>query len=112
YAASLGGMATLIGTPTNLVFAGIVRDTYQTEVSFLQWMGIGLPVSLLLLILCWIYLTRFGFRLGKGVLTGGKEEVIRQLHMLGKATFEEKAVGIVFGLTAICWVLRGFILKK
>jgi sodium-dependent dicarboxylate transporter 2/3/5 len=112
YAASIGGMATLIGTPTNLVFAGIVRETYQTEITFLQWMAVGLPVSLVLLFISWVYLTRFGFRLGKSSVTGGKVEVRNMLVALGKISFEEKAVAIVFVFTALCWMLRSFILTQ
>lgn len=112
YAASIGGMATLIGTPTNLVFAGIVRETYQTEITFMQWMSIGVPVSIILLVISWIYLTRFGFKLEKNSVMGGREEIRNMLRSLGKVTFEEKAVGIVFSLTALCWMLRSVILTK
>ena len=112
YAASIGGMATLIGTPTNLVFAGIVRETYQTEISFTQWMAIGLPVSIVLLIASWFYLTRIGFKLGGSSLSGGREEIRNMLRALGKISFEEKAVGIVFSITALCWMLRSFVLTK
>ena len=112
YAASLGGLATLIGTPTNLVFAGIVRDTYNAEITFTGWMVIGMPVSLILLGLCWIYLTRFGFKLSAKTLVGGRTEITRQIRQLGRASFEEKAVAIVFAFTALCWVLRSTILKR
>ncbi len=112
YAASIGGMATLIGTPTNLVFAGIVRETYQTEITFLQWMVVGLPVSIVLLVISWIYLTRFGFKLEGGSVLGGREEIRGMLRSLGKISFEEKVVGIVFSVTALCWMLRSFILTK
>jgi sodium-dependent dicarboxylate transporter 2/3/5 len=112
YAASLGGMATLIGTPTNLVFAGIVRDTYQTEITFTQWMAVGLPVSIVLLALCWVYLTRFGFRLKGETISGGRQEIARQIKTLGGASFEEKAVAVVFVFTALCWVSRSILLKR
>jgi sodium-dependent dicarboxylate transporter 2/3/5 len=112
YAASIGGMATLIGTPTNLVFAGIVRETYQTEISFTQWMAVGLPVSILLLFLSWLYLTRVGFQLKGSSISGGRDEIKKMLNALGKISFEEKAVGIVFAFTALCWMLRSFVLTK
>jgi sodium-dependent dicarboxylate transporter 2/3/5 len=112
YAASLGGLATLIGTPTNLVFAGVVRETYGAEITFTQWMVVGLPISVILLGLCWLYLTRIGFKLEGSVLRGGREEILRQLRALGKASYEEKAVGVIFLFTATCWILRTFVLNK
>jgi sodium-dependent dicarboxylate transporter 2/3/5 len=110
YAASLGGIATLIGTPTNLVFAGIVRETYQTDITFTQWMSVGLPISLVLLLLCWLYLTRVGFRFREGEMSSGREEILRMQRALGKMSFEEKAVSIVFLITAVCWMLRSLVL--
>src|SRR5690606_12871113 len=47
YSASIGGVATIIGTPTNIVLVGVINETYQTEIGFAQWMVIGLPVSLI-----------------------------------------------------------------
>ena len=111
YAASLGGIATLIGTPTNLVFAGIVRETYQTDITFTQWMSIGLPISLVLLVLCWLYLTRIGFRLKESTVGSGREEILRMQRTLGKMSYEEKAVTVVFTMTALCWMLRSLVLK-
>ena len=61
YSASIGGIATLIGTPPNLVMAGIVSQVYGYEISFLEWIVFGLPVSMLLLAICWVYLTRYAF---------------------------------------------------
>ena len=63
YSASIGGIATLIGTPPNLVFAGFVQKTYNIDISFWQWMKFGLPVATLLLFLAWFYLTRFAYPL-------------------------------------------------
>lgn len=112
YSATIGGMATLIGTPTNLVFAGIVRETYGVEITFLQWMMVGMPVTIILLLLCWVYLIRFGFKLESKDVEGGKAEIQRMLTSLGKMSFEEKAVSVVFLLTALCWMLRSFVLSK
>ena len=53
YSASIGGIATLIGTPPNLVMAGYVEEVYNIEISFWQWMKFGFPIALLLLIICW-----------------------------------------------------------
>lgn len=110
YSASIGGMATLIGTPPNLVLAGVVEDAYQTEISFFQWFIFGLPISILLLFISWWYLTRWAYNFGNAKLPEGKEEIKKQLLALGSASFEEKIILIVFASTAIAWISRSFIL--
>lgn len=112
YSASIGGMATLIGTPPNLVLAGVVKDMYNTEISFLQWFMIGLPLAIVLLVICWIYLTRIGFPLGQETLHGGKEVMDRQHAGLGLMSSAEKRVSIVFATVALAWICRSFILQR
>ena len=112
YSASIGGMATLIGTPPNLVLAGVIQETYHTEITFFQWFTFGFPISVLFLFLCWIYLTRVAFKFTQKTFPGGKEEIQRQLKELGKVTTEEKTVLTVFLLTAFAWVTRSFLLKS
>ncbi|KKN89321.1 hypothetical protein LCGC14_0239780 [marine sediment metagenome] len=77
YSASIGGMATLIGTPPNLVFAGFVQKTYGIDISFWQWMKFGLPVATLLLIISWYYLTRIAYPQKEKRFPGGKKEINR-----------------------------------
>lgn len=112
YSASIGGMATLIGTPPNLVLVGIVEETYGVEISFLQWFKFGLPISVVLLFICWKYLTKYAFKLKATEFPGGKQEISRLLNELGKLSKEEKRVLIVFAATAFCWITRSFILQK
>ena len=112
YAASIGGIATLIGTPPNLVFAGFVQKTYGVDISFWQWMKFGLPVASVLLVLAWLYLTRIAYPLRKARFPGGKKEIIRLLAELGPLGKEEKMVLLVFVLTAFCWITRSFLLQK
>ena len=64
YSASIGGVATLIGTPPNLVLAGVINETYGVEITFTQWLMVGLPISIILLFTAWIYLSRYAFKLG------------------------------------------------
>jgi solute carrier family 13 (sodium-dependent dicarboxylate transporter), member 2/3/5 len=111
YAASIGGVATIIGTPPNLVLVGVLEELYQEQISFAEWMLIGIPVSWGMLALCWLYLVRVAFPLSKVVLPGGKEEVGRQLQALGRISFEEKLVLLVFSATALAWILRPFLLN-
>ena len=77
YSASIGGIATLVGTPPNIVFAGVVLETYNYEITFFNWMIFGLPISLFLLFICWKYLTNFAFSFKKNELPGGKEEILK-----------------------------------
>jgi sodium-dependent dicarboxylate transporter 2/3/5 len=111
YSASIGGIATLIGTPPNLVFAGIVKQTYNIEISFFQWFKFGIIISSVLLVVCWYYLTRIAFDFKGKKFPGGKAEIKKQLKELGAFTFEEKLVLIVFVSTAFCWITRSFILQ-
>lgn len=112
YSASIGGMATLIGTPPNLIFAGVVEELYGVEISFLQWLMFGLPVSLVLLFICWVYLGRFAFYLKDLKIPGGVMVIKVELEKLGKFSIDEKRVLAVFTFTAIAWICRSFLLKK
>lgn len=112
YSASIGGMATLIGTPPNLIFAGVVEELYGIEISFLQWFKLGLPITILLLALCWYYLSRWAFKLQGQEYPGGKSVIAEQLKALGKISTEEKRVLFIFMLTALAWICRSFLLKS
>lgn len=112
YSASIGGMATLIGTPPNLVLAGVVQETYGIEITFAQWFSFGFPITLILLTICWIYLTRVAFKFKQKEFPGGRDEINKQLKALGKISYEEKTVLVVFILTAFAWITRTFLLKQ
>lgn len=112
YSASIGGMATLIGTPPNLVFAGVIKTNYNIEITFLEWMSFGLPVSIILLTICWAYLTKYAFKFKSKEFSSGKDEINKQIKSLGKISYEEKTVLIVFIITALLWIIQSFVLKK
>ena len=112
YSASIGGIATLIGTPPNIILAGILEKTYNIEITFVQWMSFGLPISLLLLFICWQYLTRLAFKFKQKEFPGGRREIKILIKELGKIAFEEKLVLAVFILTAIAWMSRSYLLQK
>lgn len=111
YSASIGGIATLIGTPPNLVLAGVVNEVYGIEITFLQWFIFGFPISLVLLFVGWIFLTRFAFQLQMEEFPGGQKEIKRIKKELGPIGYEEKLVALVFGLTAFCWISRSYLLQ-
>lgn len=112
YSASIGGIATLIGTPPNLIFAGILEEQYNIEMTFSKWIIYGLPISILLLFICWKYLTNVAFKFRQKDFPGGKAEIKRLLNSLGKISYEEKTVLIVFCATAFLWMTRSFIISK
>lgn len=112
YSASIGGVATLIGTPPNLVLAGIVQEIYDIEITFSQWIVFGLPISVTLLFISWKYLTSYAFRFQQKSFPGGKQEIQRQLQALGKISYEEKLILIVFTATAVAWITRSFFLQR
>lgn len=112
YSASIGGIATLIGTPPNLVFAGFIEETYNIEISFANWIKFGLPISIILLVVAWYYLTHYAFTFKQKKFPGGKAEIDRLLKDLGPMKMEEKIVLSVFVLTAFCWITRSFLLQQ
>ena len=106
YAADMGGMATIIGTPPNLVFLELFQQIFPAapEVGFLQWMLIGLPLSIVFLFMGWVLLTRFIYILPKTQLMEGKSIIDQQIRELGPVRWDEKWAGGVFGLAAILWM--------
>lgn len=72
YSASIGGIATLIGTPPNLILAGILEDHFNIELTFSKWIIFGLPISILLLFICWNYLTKVAFTFKQKEFLGEK----------------------------------------
>ncbi len=103
YAASIGGIATLIGTTPNLIFAGIYRTFYGTEITFLQWASFGFPLAFFILTACWAYLVYVAYPPRIKALGDGIEEEIKKL---GKITGQEKRVLAVFLLVASLWITR------
>ncbi|MCB0611794.1 MAG: DASS family sodium-coupled anion symporter [Lewinellaceae bacterium] len=112
YSASIGGIATLIGTPPNLVLAAVVQELYGVEITFSQWIAFGLPISVVLLAICWWYLVRVAYPMKGIAFPGGKAEIKSQLRALGAFSYEEKMVLAVFILTALAWISRSFLLQK
>ena len=109
YSASIGGMATLIGTPPNMVLAGVVEESYGIKLNMFEWMKFGVPLSLLLLIICWTYLTKIAFKFKNEEFSSGRDEIRRQIKKLGKFSNEEIKVLMIFSLTAFCWIFRSSI---
>jgi sodium-dependent dicarboxylate transporter 2/3/5 len=103
YASSIGGLGTVIGSPPNGIVVRYVEQTWQREISFAQWMAIGLPLVLVLLPLAWLLLTRVLFRSGLGTLGGGP---FARGHDLGPVSAGERGTLIVFCIAALAWLVR------
>lgn len=108
YGASIGGVATIIGTPPNVFLAGTMSADHGIEVSFLAWLGLGIPFVLLFLPLTWLWLTKIAFPLEIQSIPGGPERVHTALAELGPMTTPEKRLAVVFGATAWAWTFRPF----
>lgn len=111
YSASIGGMTTLIGTPTNLIFASAASDLFGIEVTFQQWLRIGLPIGVILIGFVWFYLTRFAFPIRELSGAAGRAVILERYRELGPPSVAEKRIGLVFFLTALAWISRSYVLK-
>jgi len=111
YSASLGGIATLIGTPPNTLLAGAIKKMYDIDLSFAQWMLFGVPIAWIFILITWFYLVKVAFPLKLKQLPGGQEVIQSQKKELGPTSFEEKAVFVIFLLAALAWITRTFVLK-
>jgi sodium-dependent dicarboxylate transporter 2/3/5 len=110
YSASIGGMATLVGTPTNLIFADSVEKFYGVSIQFDEWIGIGLPISVLLLLVCWLHLSFNAFKLSGQRVPGSADIIRNELKALGKMSYEEKWVLGVFVTVAVAWISRRYLI--
>ena len=106
YAADIGGMATLIGTPPNLVFMEMYHQLFpeMPHIGFTQWMLMGLPVAVSFLITGWLLMTKVIFRMPKHKLFENHHIIKDLLKSLGKLRRDELLSGIVFTIAAILWV--------
>ncbi|MCI0493518.1 DASS family sodium-coupled anion symporter [candidate division KSB1 bacterium] len=108
YASSIGGIGTKIGTPPNIVFAAAVKSIFPEapEIGFLQWMMVGVPVVLVFIPVCWLFLTRVALPIRIKKLPGSREVINEQIEKLGPMGRGERYVLIIFILTAFAWIFR------
>lgn len=107
YAASIGGVGTLVGTPPNIIFASIASRTPGMEVTFAQWMVFAVPVTFVLLLLVWFILVYILYPVRKMNLPLDSEFIKQQLKELGKISKHEKRIMILFAAVAGLWMFRG-----
>ena len=104
YAASVGSVSTIIGTPPNALLAGHMSENHDMTIGFGQWMLVGVPIALVMLVAVWVLLTRVLFRPEIKEIPGGSELIRSELHKLGPMSAGETRVLIIFVLAAVSWV--------
>ncbi|MFN7039010.1 MAG: SLC13 family permease [Alphaproteobacteria bacterium] len=109
YAASIGGIATIIGTPTNAIFSSFMRETFDYEINFAKWMMIGAPYALIMLGFNWFILVKIWFPNKLGNLEGSQEIINKELKNLGPMSKGEKMVLAIFLCTALLWSLKSIV---
>ena len=110
YSASVGGLGTFLGTPTNLLFRDIL-DQNGIEISFGQWMAFGLPSAFIFLIIIWYLMTHVIFRISLPEFEGGRELIQSELRKLGPMSKPELTIAALFTITALLWITRSFFTK-
>ena len=108
YAASIGGVSTLVGTPANAVLVGVYESTFGTSISFVDWMMLALPLALLMLALVWFFLVKIRFNAGDWKLPVGPGWLESEIDSLGPVTSAEKRTLGICLLVITLWLVRGF----
>lgn len=111
YGATIGGMATLVGTAPNAMLAAFMLENYGTEIDFSSWMLVGLPLSVAMLPLAWLTLTRWVFNVDFENSDEGRAELKRMKDDLGRMTVPEIRVAIIFVSMALLWISRPLLTK-
>jgi len=111
YGATIGGIATLVGTAPNAMFAAFMQENYGRSIDFANWMMVGLPLSAMMLPLAWLTLTRWVFKVDFVTSAEGLSALKSMKQEMGNITVPEIRVAIVFVLMASTWILRPMLVK-
>ena len=106
YGATIGGMATLVGTAPNAMLAAFMLDNHGVEIDFASWMMVGLPLSIVMLPLAWLALTRLVFQVDFQTSDEARAELRKMKDDLGNIKVPEIRVAIVFTIMALAWITR------
>jgi len=109
YGASIGGIATITGTPPNGFLAGFLTQEMGIEMTYARWLGMGVPLTVVMLPVSWAYLVFIAMPVKIGEIPGGRKYIRQRLDALGEMTSAEKVSVTIFGFTAIMWVTHGWI---
>ena len=111
YAATIGGLGTIVGTATNALVVGFMQQNYGETISFTQWLAFGIPTVLLLMPVAWAVLVKVAFPFRMGSQATARDALIAARTALGPMTTAERRVTVVFVVTAIAWI-AGPLLRK
>ncbi|MEM9141720.1 MAG: DASS family sodium-coupled anion symporter, partial [Bacteroidota bacterium] len=111
FSANAGGIATVIGTPPNSVLIGLLENEYHIEISFLRWMIIGLPFSIIMIAISYWVLVKWMYPNGQLEFSASKDVIQDELTQLGPTSGKEKMVLFIFGITIFLWIFRSVINK-
>jgi sodium-dependent dicarboxylate transporter 2/3/5 len=106
YAATIGGLSTLVGTPPNALLAAFISENYGIEISFASWMGVGVPIMLIMLPIAWFGLTRVLYKINIPENPAVADHLYQLRKNLGPITKPEKRVATIFLIVIVLWVLR------
>ena len=109
WAASIGGLGTLLGSPPNAIVAGYLADELGRDVGFLQWMMLGVPIVIAFIAIAWLLITRVMFRFDLPQVAGGDAMIQSEIDKLGAMSRGERMVVAVFGSAAFLWVVPGLL---
>ena len=109
FSANAGGIATVIGTPPNSVLIGLLENEYNIEISFLKWMTIGLPFSIIMVTIVYLVLVRWMFPNRNLQFSASREVIDTEIKKLGKISAKEKMVLVIFAVTVFLWIFRTLI---
>lgn len=109
FSSSVGGLGTVIGTPTNALMIAFVYDAYGIEISFIEWMMVGLPVVVLGLPVIFYTLANIIYPVKFKNLPGGREYILKEVQRLGSISRAEIMVAVVFVSVGVLWITRPLI---
>lgn len=109
WAASIGGLGTLLGSPPNAIVAGYISTELDESVGFLQWMMLGVPIVVVFIAIAWLLITRVMFRFDLTDVPGGRAMIDDQISELGPMSQGEKMVLAVFSGAAFLWIVPGLL---
>ena len=111
YAASIGGVGTLVGTAPNIFLASFIETQMGSEISFAAWMMVGVPIVILFVPITWLCLVRVLYPVSVTEIPGLKEKLISFQNEQGRIQRGEKLTLIVFAMTAVSWITRPLLTK-
>jgi sodium-dependent dicarboxylate transporter 2/3/5 len=109
YGCSIGGIATLMGTPPNAFMAGFVDKQLGIEISYARWLWIGVPITLTMLPLSWAYMVFVAIPVRIKRVEGGKQQIRSMRRELGPMRRAEATIVAIFTLTALLWITHAWI---